>query len=104
MSHDGVHVLMFNTRNDGLLTAINLHINVTLSGFFKLFILATAALGFKVLAAIVRFLGGRINISSSHLGILDHGIWIRDTRAFSFSELLFLFLGFFSTVFISVSY
>jgi hypothetical protein len=90
MSHDGVHVLMFNTRNDGLLTAINLHINVTLSGFFfKLFILATAALGFKVLAAIVRFLGGRINI---------------DTRAFSFSELLFLFLGFFSTVFISVSY
>jgi hypothetical protein len=107
VGHDGVRVLLAILVR--FLNAVHFHcvVSITLSLlFFKFLVLATTALGFQVLAAVVGLLSSRssINFCPSHLGIFDHGIGIRGTRTLgTFACFFFLFLSLLCAIFFFVN-
>jgi hypothetical protein len=105
--HDFVDVVLNTVCTIGLVDAIDFHSIIALTfnlDFFllELFIFATTAIGLEVLTAVIGLFAsddGSFTLCASHLSVLSHGVWCGLTTFFDF---LFLLLGLFSPILVSI--
>ena len=105
MSHDFVGLVVLDGAICTIGLLIHLHSIVTsalaLFFFLDLLVLTAAALTLKILTALVfRLYGSGVNFSTSHLGVVNHGIWI--SSGFTLDTLCFFLFELLCTIFFSV--